>query len=806
MKYILLIITFICSLHTLMGQKKGDQLYENLGYLAAADYYQDLEAQKQTFEIKLKLANSFRLNSQYESAEYWYAQIIREAKEKETLLHYAQVLQANGKCEDAIRWFEEYAKQGVEKNISFIENCEEIDKFEKHKNIKLKNLSGINTEHHDFSPIPYQNGIIFTSMRTDGKKTKQYTDIWTQDNYSDLFLATKDGEKFKDIKALKGAANDYFHDGTATFDLTNKKMYFTRTSKKKSSEGQVKQLTILSAKKTGDSWEELDKLSFCSKEFSYCHPTLSADGQRLYFASDCPGGFGGMDIYVSQKLGNKWGEPVNLGPIVNTAGNEIFPFISQKDKLFFASEGHKGIGGLDVFVVEKTEEANENAWSNRKNIGKPFNSKKDDFGFYINAEETSGYISSNRPGGAGQDDIYAWEKTEEVEEDPFDPSPKNSEESIGSPSLLSIAVCDAKTGVLLPAARVALLKSEDNWIAYEDPTQMPNSILTNNLGGDFGIKVQGGVVRADASFTTNEEGYFNYYIKPEQVYSFYAEKDYYRPNRQQLIGAQLIENKDYCIPLLKRECVKLKGAVKNKKFPKFISDAEITLIDKCTGKISTLYTDFEGKFEACIECNCEYEIIARKVNFKEGKTTVSTLNVPCNTSILLNTLIELELDQFDPNSGKITPGYLNEYLTGDPDGNYTVGQEITLRNIYYDFDKYDIRPDAANDLDYLALVMKEYPSMEISLASHTDSRGKSKYNDWLSRRRSLSAKNYLIKEGVAANRIQKTIGLGESQLVNDCHDGVDCSESAHQLNRRTVVTITRIDDNVKIKTISKPSY
>ena len=792
---------------SLFAQKEADKMYDNLGYLTATDLYQDLDEDKQTNEVKLKLANSFRLNSQYEAAEYWYAQIINETQDAATICQYAEVLQANGKCEDAIRWHKEFEAKSADKTRSFIKDCKDIDKFENHKNIKLFNLKEINTAHHDFSPIPHKEGLIFTSMRGGSKVVTKNTDKWTKDNFSDLFFAEKDGDKFKVPKALKGEVNGTFHDGVATFNAPTKEMFFTRTSKKKSAIGEIKKLKIYSAKGEGEDWSETEELSFCDKEYSTCHPTLSTDGQRLYFSSDRPGGFGGMDIYFSKKQGNKWSDPVNLGPTVNTSGNEIFPFISQKDKLFFASNGHKGLGGLDIFVVEKSMETDENSWADRKNVGKPINSKKDDFGFYIDAEEELGYVSSNRPGGAGQDDIYRWEKTEENrdDKDPFDPDPSNPNEIVDiKTGIFQIAVCDAKTGKRLENARVAVLKSEDNWIAYEDENQMPNSVLTNNIGGDYGIKVQGGVVRADASFTTNSNGVFNYFLEENKTYSFYAEKDYYRPNRQQLMGAQIMENVNYCIPLSKRNCVKLKGAVKNKHFPKFIPGAEVTLVDKCTGTITTLQTDFDGKFEMCIECKCEYEITARKLNFKDGKTSISTLNVPCNSNIVMNTLIELELDRLDPNGGNLTPDYVNEYFTGDPSGNYTVGQEITLNNIYYDFDKYYIRSDAANDLDYLVLIMNEYPSMEIALASHTDSRGKTDYNRWLSRNRSKSAKKYLINKGIQPYRINKAVGYGETSHVNDCYDGIECSEAEHQRNRRTVVTITKINQPVKINTVSEP--
>ena len=280
-----------------------------------------------------------------------------------------------------------------------------------------------------------------------------------------MFYAAKKETSFDKPKAMKGDVNEGYHDGVATFSTPTKTMFFTRTSREKSEEGEIKQLKIYSAKGDTDNWEDTEELNFNNKEFSTCHPTLSTDGQRLYFSSDRPGGFGGMDLYVSQKIGSKWADPVNLGPTVNTSGNEIFPFVDARDKLFFASNGHKGLGGLDIFVVEKSDNTDENSFADRKNLGKPFNSKKDDFGFYINESETGGYLSSNRPGGAGADDIYEWKKTEKSKKndiDPFDPNPNNSNEIVnasGTSQIKSIAVCNAKTGERLKDARVAILKA-----------------------------------------------------------------------------------------------------------------------------------------------------------------------------------------------------------------------------------------------------------------------------------------------------------------------------------------------------------
>ena len=233
MNKILLTLFSILFVYQLSAQeKKGDKLYDNLGYLSATEEYQNLDEAEMTYEVKLKLANSFRLNSQYEAAEYWFAQIIQETMDNETILHYAQMLQSNGKCEDAIRWFKVYQKRSGDQQRSFIEDCKDLEKFENHGNIKVATVSALNSDKHDFSPIPYKDGLIFTSMRESNKRGNGKTDLWTNSNYSDLYFVSKKGEGFGEPTVLKGDINGEFHDGVATFDPIQQQLIFTRNTAK----------------------------------------------------------------------------------------------------------------------------------------------------------------------------------------------------------------------------------------------------------------------------------------------------------------------------------------------------------------------------------------------------------------------------------------------------------------------------------------------------------------------------------------------------------------------------------------------
>ncbi|MEM1123158.1 MAG: hypothetical protein AAGJ18_22140, partial [Bacteroidota bacterium] len=641
MNKLLLSLSFIISCF-LVGQaqnKKANQLYDKKGYMSAADYYQDLGADEQNYEVKWKLANSFRLNGEYEAAEYWYAQIINEAVDSKVALHYAQVLQINGKCEDAIRWYEAYVEDSGDQNRSFIENCNEAQQFKYHQNIVVKNQSELNSVYHDFSPIPYGNGLIFTSMRASGKLSSDELDHWTNVGFSDLYYAGKKGNAFEEPTELEGEVNGRYHDGVATFNSAKNEMIFTRNPKKEKGKDGIRRLQLYEATGKEKSWKDAESLPFNGKDFSTAHPTLSPDKQRLYFASDRPGGFGGMDIYVVQRAGNTWGAPVNLGPTINTSGNEIFPFMSNQEKLFFASDGHKGIGGLDIFMVEKTDLKDENSWTARQNVGSPVNSEKDDFGFYIDASEETGYFSSNRPGGAGEDDIYSWSLEEtNTKENPFQSNCNNCNPCTTCESntqLLSVAFCDEETGERLSDVKVAILKDGQHWVT-STVSANPRAMLTGNRGEEYGIRLNGGIIRADASFVSNQAGEVRYVMQGDKQYGIYAQKEAYYPQQTLVSLAEVSDNPDYCIPLKKRSCIPFEGFVKNKKFDKEIPNATVTIVNKCTGDQEQLTTDFDGKIALCLDCNCEYELIARKANFDENRTTINTQNTDCSPAGAFN--------------------------------------------------------------------------------------------------------------------------------------------------------------------------
>ena len=415
---------------------RGDKYYKDLGYGSAIPEYKSTVGEEGRLDRKtmIRLANSYRLIGDYQNAELYYAQIVESSSKPLYRLYYAQALQANGKCDMAKKYFLEY-DQLVQAEIADGSGASEDRRgrilanacdteFSSNADLVLHNEAALNTPSLDFSPAFYKNGLVFVSTRGLSRAT-QNEDAWLNSKFMDLFYSEAvraEGEEVAKLsapKALPNVINSKFHEGPLTFDKSGNTMYFSRNNyqkgKRRFSAKKVTKLKIYGADWDGEEWGNVWELPFNNDEDSHCHPTLSADGQQMYLSSDRAGGYGGHDLYVSTFQNGEWSTPVNLGAGINTAGNELFPFMHEDGTLYFASNGHAGLGGLDVFMAKPdaalTEDTNEMMWSAPVNLGEPLNSLKDDFGLIVDITGRSGYISSSREGGMGGDDIYSFKGT-----------------------------------------------------------------------------------------------------------------------------------------------------------------------------------------------------------------------------------------------------------------------------------------------------------------------------------------------------------------------------------------------------------
>ncbi|MFK7984148.1 MAG: OmpA family protein [Saprospiraceae bacterium] len=750
---------------------EADKAYDQLSYLKAADLYQQLGESGLDEMAKIRLADSYRLNGDTESAEYWYAQAVQEDTAPEDMLHYAQVLQSNNKCEMALDWYNQYRVLVGEIDLiprAGIKDCANLIFLPKQQ-VTVTNLRQLNSAHLDYSPVPYKGGVVFTSTR--GKGEDAIEDTWTKDNFSDLFFAKSIGEQgFTQAKLLTGNINGDFHDGTATFNKLGTVMYFSRNNDNGKNSNDIIDLKIYSATLNNKKWGNVVELPFNDDEYATCHPTLSVDGNTLYFASNRIGGFGGMDLYKSTRTGSYWSAPENLGKAVNTAGNEIFPFIDQAGMLYFASNGLPGVGGLDIYQAHLSN----GDWTQPENLGEPINSSKDDFGYSKLDSGEAGYFTSNRSGGLGSDDIYLWSGN-------LMPTP--NQQNI-------ITVIDEFSNDRISDAMVTIVEG-----VYKNKSNIPVGV---------GKQVKNGKVQPNQpwaqpiSFLTDVKGKVQPEVKHGKTYTILIEKQGYAPVKKVVNSYDLLRKPEWIVPLRKRQGLALNGSVIHQAYNRMIPNAVVTLFNFCTGEYEETTTDDEGNFAFFLECNCDYEVVAKKERFAEDKKKYSTLGINCNEEKPITSILYLDVPTAKTTSKPVVKSAPTPPVNIKPSEILKVGQVITLEDVYYDFNKASIRGDASASLDHLIGLLQQYPSMEIELYSHTDSRGNDGYNEQLSQRRAESAVQYITARGIARNRLLGK-GYGESRLKNTCADGINCEEWQHQENRRTEVKITQLDANVKVE-------
>ncbi len=432
-------------------EARGDAHFNDFAFMDAREaYIKAVESGYRSVNVLSRLGDSYYFNGEYEDAAKWYGALFEfsEDIDSEYIYRYAQSLKTIGKYATADRIMDKLNE------VASTDNRAEL--FSEERNyIKLIELQSgrfnvftvpFNSELSDFAPTLNGGEIIFTSNRKT-RRASQRTHNWNDQPFSELYSITvsEEGEPIR----YRSKVNSRYHESSAVFSKDGQTMYFTRnnfTKRKRGKDNEGKTLLKLyRSKRTEKGWSEAEELPFNSEEFSNGHPAISADGKQLIFSSDRPGGEGQSDLYKVSIDGDSFGEPESLGDAINTEGRETFPFVDTNDDLYFASDGHVGLGGLDIFVSEITSEGN---YEKGFNIGAPINSKADDFSFVINSTTGLGYFASNREGGKGEDDIYAFEQTAQLI--------KNCRQS------LSGEVRDKDTDDLIIDAKVVLLDSDNN--------------------------------------------------------------------------------------------------------------------------------------------------------------------------------------------------------------------------------------------------------------------------------------------------------------------------------------------------------
>ncbi|CAH0996161.1 Peptidoglycan-associated lipoprotein [Emticicia aquatica] len=568
-----------------------------------------------------------------------------------------------------------------------------------------------------------------------------------------------------------GSINSKYHEGPAAFFKDGSKVIFTRNNfnngkARRSSDG-INKLKLYIGEASKDSWKNIKELPFNSDEYSTGHPALSADEKLLFFASDMPGGFGGTDIYVSRNDGGSWSAPINLGKTVNSKGNEMFPFVDEKGNLYFSSDGHAGLGDLDIFFVQLDGTTSKGRVIN---LGAPVNSSKDDFGIVTDALRKAGYFSSNRKRGGADDDIYKFDRECELKEG----------------CDLIIAIYDAETKMPLDNAKVV----------YEDKD---GNIKEKMSDADGSVKLEGLDQDVDFAFRATRDGYgantVSFSTKDCENEASRLEIPMSRPkpavdstglaqngangtnstkntpNAQNGYAGETTtqgqqgsttngKNGTSGTTLTGNTCT-IRGRVMSQGTKQAVDGVLVTLRSECDGSTQTAYTDATGNYEFIVMEGCDYTVEGSKDNLGSKGKRIRKLN--CK-------------------KGGVTA---DVYMFG-------TGDIVQVDNIYFDYGKCNLRSDARAELDKLVSMMRKYPKMRIELRAHTDSRSEADFNQKISEGRAKISAGYLFKRGISRSRVEFA-GYGETMPVNGCVDGVECTEEQHAQNRRTEIKILQMN-------------
>ena len=747
-KYISLLIIILFSFSFSFSQnntaKKGNKYYNIYHYYDAIEKLEQIT--DKTPEIKRQLAESYFNTGQYEEAQDYYFQLSNSNDAtKDDIYDLVRLFLINEKYQEAELWMNKFSQIAPDDTRAklFASSKGFYKSLSKDKGFFLVKNLDYNNDAQEFSTTFYKDKILYSTSRKDVEIIKRKW-AWNELPFLDLYIAEIDTNTLEFTSYEKFSFNKKFHEGTVSFNKEYDFMFFTSNNYKHPSSDKIIKLKMMSSRlRNNGKWSKPKNFPYNDKEYSVGHPALTPDGKTVYFASDQPGGIGGVDIYVSHLNDNgSWSIPQNLGDKINTESNEMFPFIHPKGFLFFASNGRPGLGGLDIFVAKIEQDQIVSV----ENLGAPVNTNFDDFGFIIDEKLEYGYFSSNRLTGKGDDDIYSF---------------KLKKPYFIKKTIVGIAV---------------------------DQNNEPLKNVTVNLYDD-----NNNIIR---TITTDSTGKFEFIVEPNKEFVVDGNKDKYAGDTNN-ISSKTPDPIIYTKLVLTRLEFSLVGLIADDLTKKPI-DSAVVLLKRAKTTIKTNFiSDSIGKFDKELPDVKLNDVITYLVKVsKDGYFPVEDS-------------IEIVFDH---------PGvyYLDEYLKTDLhkiNVGEDIGKLVDVNPIYFDLDKYNIRPDAAIELDKIVKVMNDNPTLVIELGSHTDSRASYYYNDKLSNHRAVSSAQYIKSRISNPSRIYGK-GYGERKhLIIDAETNAkypflpigqelndtfiyslptkEEQEIAHQLNRRTEFTIIK---------------
>lgn len=753
---ILLALLFVCG--SLSAQlNKANRYFSKEAYSQAARLYERVLEKDSTDRLAINnLVHCYRHERRYADARKLFKKALRfSTAESNNHFYYAYMHFLLGDFNLAEEKLQEYLvhvpNDGQAKQL--LEWTQIVSKFEPRTDFIVVPLQGINSPFADFAPVVHNAGLVFTTERKTDSGREEF-DIENKP-FNNIYYApfsNKRQTSFWSPEVFASQLTTRFHDGPACFGSDGTTIYFTKVERQFTGSAKVNTMKVYSAHRDKDKWSVPELLPFNSSEYSVGHPALSENDTLLIFSSNMPGGYGGMDLYYSKFENDAWSEPINMGPMVNSAGDEVFPHIHEKT-VYFSSDGWPGYGGLDLFTIHL-----DSMHLAPENMRAPVNSAWDDLSLSF-ASIHRGYFSSNRPGGLGRDDLYALERAVTPE----------------------------------THRRLSGILEYDN-----QPAPFTTLFLKDEEGGVLQKTV------------TDDNGYFALdFVKAQVPYSLVldvADKErlkkfslfFLNDQNQKVQKIDMSDSGDFKFELLKPDDHDNLELLE-------VEDASLLSLDIHGQVYENEGGDFTDRIEIVV-LNSEGKIISRTFTRKGGKFLFKQLfpddqyvfrlmadNPGLKISILDeqgNVLHRLTRTGRDFIYNRFAEG--DQILSLLNEKNLTIkispDDRFAIPNIYYDLDDFQLNESARKQLDKLVTILQKNPEIGVKVRSHTDSRASAQYNLRLSEKRAAEVIRYLESNAVDGGRIEGQ-GLGEQHLVNHCKDDVHCTEEEHARNRRTEFSI-----------------
>jgi outer membrane protein OmpA-like peptidoglycan-associated protein/tetratricopeptide (TPR) repeat protein len=682
--------------------KKAETLYHQLAYRNALPLYLAV-VEKDSLNVlaNQRIADCYFKLGETQEAERWYATVAAMPDaEPQHLYQYAQVLSIQGKYEEAHRWFTLYTASADNdpRAAAKLDFLDHISYYMRDSILYEVQLAPFNSDQSDFSPQYYDQGVVFVSARDRDLFVKHQPTTARNDKEAMLGVffspaSTDNVTLFNQQKLRSG-----FHDGPVCFYAGGQKMSFSRNNMEEGKpiahEGRVNLKLYFTDTNDRKMDGSLESFPYNDNSYSNGHPWVSEDGSLLFFASNMPGGQGGADLYLSRKSDGRWQKPENLGPVINTLGDEFYPYKANDTTLYFSSNGLGGLGGLDLYVSY----LEDGVWTSPRNLGYPLNTSSDDFSMVTDHTGRNGLFASNRPGGAGYDDIYSF-------------------------SVRSFFLDGT------------VIERQDSAIHVADATVLLQDINGNTLD----------------TATTDSRGRFSFDLKFDHDYRFHVSREGYSwvdtssfSTRSRIMGQSTIRL------ALWKQALFARGIVYSNESQSTLAGATVKLENLGTGHVDSLTTDSTGTYRFKLEPGKKYALSSTHEGFLEQDLHINTHNL-FDGDLLNDVVLEEE--------------YLDKVV------------------IQFEFDQSEILPTEIAKLEQMHKDLVRRPNAKLHISAFADAQGKIQHNQELSDRRAAAMVKYFTHKGIALVRIEAR-GFGESLPLNQCSDGVDCTEVEHAANRR----------------------